>query len=107
MRRIFNLVLLGMMIVTAVVTYDLKHNAEEASKKVARLHANIAAEREEIALLKTEWSLLSQPGRLQSLIEKYQEHFQLEPFVTSQVATLDEIPVREDDAAEPTTVAAR
>ena len=105
MRRVFNLVLLGMMIATAVVTYDLKHRAEGMANRVSRLHANIAQEREEIALLKTEWSLLSQPGRLQSLIEKYKDHFRLEPFATSQVATLDEIPVRAEDAP-PTTVAA-
>ena len=38
--------------------------------------------------------MLSQPGRLQQLIARYQEHFKLEPFSASQVATLDEIPLR-------------
>lgn len=108
MGRIFNLLLVGTMIAGAIITYDLKHDAEEAAKRVSRLHANIAREREAIALLKTEWSLLVQPKRLQMLITKYEEHFQLEPFSADQVATLDEIPLRpppvEEDAAslEPT-----
>ena len=94
MRRIFNVVLLGLMIATAVITYNLKHEAEVVANRVARLHANIGKEREEISLLKTAWSLLSQPSRLQALVEKYKDHFQLEPFSASQVATLDQIPKR-------------
>ncbi|MCP4382866.1 MAG: hypothetical protein GY798_15840, partial [Hyphomicrobiales bacterium] len=100
MARLINLLLLGAMIAGAIITYNLKHQAEEAANKVARLHANIAKEREAIALLKTEWSLLAQPGRLQTLIAKYEDHFRLEPFSADQIATLDEIPLRPDPADE-------
>lgn len=106
MVRIFNVVLVGLMIAGAVITYNLKHEAEEAADRVARLYAKIAEEREEIALLKTEWSLLTQPSRLQALIARYQEHFKLEPFAASQVATLDEIPLRPPEVPVETTVAA-
>lgn len=97
--RIFNVALVLAMIGGAVVTYNLKHEAETAANRVARLHANIAKEREAIALLKAEWSMLSQPGRLQQLVTRYQDHFRLEPFSASQVATLDEIPLRPANAA--------
>jgi hypothetical protein len=92
--RLFNLFVVLAMIAAAVVTYNLKHEAESAANRVARLHAAIAKEREAIALLKAEWSVLSQPGRLQQLVERYEQHFQLEPFAAAQVATLDEIPLR-------------
>lgn len=92
--RIVNVVLVLAMVGGAVVTYNLKHETEKSASRVARLHAAIAKERESIAFLKTEWSVLSQPSRLQELVARYQDHFQLEPFSASQVATLDEIPLR-------------
>lgn len=92
--RIVNLVLLLAMVAGAIVTYNLKHETEKAASRVNRLHNAIAREREAIAFLKAEWSVLSQPGRLQELVTRYQEHFRLEPFSANQVATLDEIPLR-------------
>lgn len=106
MLRIVNLLLLAAMIGGALLTYNLKHHAEVAADRVARLNANIADEREAIALLKTEWSLLTQPGRLQALVTKYEDHFKLQPFSASQVATLDEIPRRPEAQAETTLAAA-
>ena len=94
MGRVLNLVLLGAMIIGAVVTYDMKHKAEIAADKVARLEAEIASEKDQIRLLNAEWSMFTQPGRLQSVVEKYAEYFQLQPFAPDQLATIDEIPLR-------------
>ena len=94
MGRIFNLVLLGVMIAGAIVTYDMKHRAEKAAEEVARLHHEIDQEKEEIALLRAELSMLMQPGRIQQVVEKYAEYFGLVPFSTSQIALIDEIPLR-------------
>ena len=98
MARIFNAVLLAVMIIGAIVTYNMKHQAEEASDGVARLHQEIAGEKDAINVLKAEWSMLSQPGRLQSVVLRYADHFRLEPFSAAQVATLAEIPARPVDA---------
>ncbi len=92
--RLINLFVVLAMIAAAVITYNLKHDTEAAATRVARLNSTIAREREAIALLKAEWSTLSQPGRLQQLVTRYDEYFQLEPFSAAQVATLDEIPLR-------------
>lgn len=92
--RILNLALVVAMIAAAVITYNLKHDTEKGATRVARLHSAIAKEREQIAFLKAEWSVLGQPGRLQQLIARFQDHFRLEPFSVNQVATLDEIPLR-------------
>lgn len=104
MKRILGSLLILAMIGGAIATYQIKNETEALTEKVARLHASVAREREEIAMLKAEWSLLTQPSRLQALVAKYQEHFMLEPFLVSQVATLDEIPMRpepEEKAADP------
>ena len=45
--------------------------------------------------------MLTQPGRLQSVVEKYADHFQLQPFSPSQIATIDEIPVKPIGAPDP------
>jgi hypothetical protein len=93
-RRILNIVLFIAMIVGAAVTYDMKHKAELAADHNARLAAEIAKEKDSIALLRAEWSLLTQPSRLQTLVDKYADHFKLQPFSPSQIATIDDIPVR-------------
>jgi hypothetical protein len=100
-RRIFNFVLLLAMIIGAAVTYDMKHKAEMAADKVARLQADIAKEKDKLALLRAEWSLLTQPSRLQSVVAKYADHFQLQPFSPTQIATIDEIPLRPAPAPLP------
>ncbi len=94
MGRVFNLALLVAMIVGAVVTYDMKHRAEIIADKVARLQAETAEEKDEIALLKAEWSMLTQPARLQDVVEAYADHFHLEPFTPEHIATVQEIPFR-------------
>ena len=94
MGRVFNLVLLSAMIIGAVVTYNMKHKTEIAADKLARLQAAIAREKNELTVLKAEWSMLTQPDRLQSVVEKHADYFQLAPFVPEQVATIDEIPLR-------------
>jgi hypothetical protein len=94
MGRIINLILLAAMIVGAAVTYDMKHKAELAADRVATLQSDIAREKNQIVLLKAEWSLLTQPGRLQATVEKYADHFQLQPFSPDQIATVDEIPLK-------------
>ena len=93
-RRIFNFVFLAVMIVGAIVTYNIKHRAEAAADRVAQLQADIAREKDALAILRAEWSVLTQPGRLQSVVEKYADHFQLAPFSPEQVATFSEIPLR-------------
>lgn len=93
-RRIFNLVLLVAMIIGAAVTYDMKHKAEMAADRVARLQADIAREKDKLALLRAEWSLLTQPARLQSVVEKYADYFKLQPFSPKQLASIDEIPLK-------------
>jgi hypothetical protein len=94
MIRIVNLVLLVAMIIGAVVTYDMKHKAEKAAERVARLEGQIAREKDAMQLLRAELSMLTQPARLQAVVDRYVDYFKLAPFTPSQYATLDEIPMK-------------
>jgi hypothetical protein len=104
MSRIVNAALVTAMIVAAVVTYNMKHQAELAADRVARLQSEVAAQKQAIALLKAEWSLFTQPGRLQTVVERYDDHFQLRPFSPDQLASVEEIAIKpiqyDKDASE-------
>lgn len=97
MNRFINFCLLGVMIVAAIAVYDMKHRVETASINVARLESDIQMEREAIALLKAEWSHLTQPARLQQLIERYDNYFVLRDVGADQIATVSDIPLRPID----------
>ncbi len=97
-RRIVNIVLLGLVLVVAGVTYSMKHKAEVASERVQKLERDIQKEKDNTALLRAEWSVLTQPGRLQGIVDAYSEHFKLAPFSPDQVAAIDDIPMRPTDA---------
>ena len=93
-RRILNFILIAAMIVGAAATYTMKRRAEIAAAEVARIQAEVAKEKDRLALLRAEWSMLTQPGRLQGVVEKYADYFELAPFAPDQIATIDEIPLR-------------
>lgn len=94
MGRIINLILVAVVIVGALITYDMKRKAEHAADRVASLEREIAAEKDRIAMLKAQWSVLTQPGRLQAIVEQHKDTFKLAPFSATQVATIGEIPMR-------------
>ena len=95
MGRVLNLFLLAVMLIGAIVTYDMKRQAEEAADRVTRLERDIARQKDANQLLRAELSMLLQPDRLQVVVERYAEHFRLEEFTPAQYATIDEIPFRQ------------
>ena len=94
MLRTLNFLLIGLMLIGAGVVYDLKYEAERASAKVAKINRKIETERDAIATLKAEWSLLNQPKRLQELVTRYRSYLELDPLDPTQIATLDDIPFK-------------
>ena len=89
-----------LMIVGAGVTYDMKHEAEKAARRGRPASApRSPRRRRRSSLLKAEWSMLTQPGRLQELVEKYADHFRLEPFAATQIATSTRFRLKPVDAA--------
>lgn len=94
MLRMLNFLLVGLMLVGAGVVYDFKYQAEKAATAVSKVNRKIDAERDAIAMLKAEWSLLNQPKRLQDLVQRHRTYLELDPLDPTQIATLDDIPFK-------------
>jgi len=97
MLRTLDIILIVFMTVAAAVTYTIKHRAEDKLAEVHKLEAEIRLEKDTIDLLKADWSLLTQPGRLQQLITAYQTELQLVPTESTQLARPMELPMLKAD----------
>ena len=67
MIRIFDIMLLLAAIAGAVYTFQIKHEAEQAAKKLATLRAQIAAQDRKSDLLEADWALETSPARLEEI----------------------------------------
>ncbi|MEM8838695.1 MAG: hypothetical protein AAGE89_11420 [Pseudomonadota bacterium] len=97
MRRFFNLALIAVMIAGAAYTFNLKNQAVEARAELTQIENEIKFERETIELLKADWSLLTQPARLQTLTERYQDILKLQPIAVEQIVSVQELPAKPID----------
>ncbi|NRG17833.1 hypothetical protein HPQ64_09040 [Rhizobiales bacterium] len=97
MTRYLNLVFVLVVLIAAATVFDMKHAAELSAEEVAALKQQIAEEREQIQLLKAEWSLLNRPDRLQGLVERYNAYLELEPLTAEQITLLENLPVKPVD----------
>ncbi|MEW6630402.1 MAG: hypothetical protein AB1440_05995 [Pseudomonadota bacterium] len=94
MFRTSDIVLIAVMVSAAALTYKTKREAEEQLAAVQKLHAQIRYEEDTIDLLKADWSLLTQPSRLQKLTETYKSQLGLEPVNAHQIGGLDDVPLK-------------
>lgn len=82
------------MVSAAALTYKAKREAEEQLASVQKIEAQIRYEEDTIDLLKADWSLLTQPSRLQKLAEIYKSQLALEPVNARQIVGLDDLPAK-------------
>ena len=92
MKRMLDLALLAAVLVGAIWTYQIKHEAEMLSKKRSSLKAQIAAQERKILLLQADWAIETAPGRLEILAKRYAGQLGLAPLESTQIATVDELP---------------
>lgn len=95
--RTRDVVMIAVMLSAAAFTYKTKHDAEAMRDRIHSLESQIQAEKDAIDVLKADWSLLTQPGRLQKLTETYQEELGLQLAQPKQIITMQrlrEIPFR-------------
>lgn len=97
MFRTSDIVLIAVMVSAAAFTYKTKHEAESRLDEVRRIESQIRYEEDTIDVLKADWSLLTQPSRLQRLSEIYQSELALAPVEAHQIVGLDELPARPVD----------
>lgn len=92
MSRFINALLVFLMVLSAAAVYDMKYEAEIAAANLARIEREIAQQQAAISLLKAEWSVLTQPARLQELVERHAEILNLQPLTARQIGVLADIP---------------
>lgn len=92
MLRTFDIILIGLMIAAASITYKIKHDAEKQMNQVTKLERMISDENDTIDLLKADWSLLTQPNRLQKLIETFQGQLDLQLVEANQIIDINDLP---------------
>lgn len=97
MRRFLNLFLIAAMVMGAGYTFEMKRRAENAAGDARRLARTIELEKDEIELIKTDISVLTQPSRLQTLTKQHENQLELKPLRVDQIITLDELPQRPID----------
>ncbi|WP_075292203.1 cell division protein FtsL [Pararhizobium arenae] len=97
MLRTLDIALIVVMTAAATVTYTIKHQAENKLEEVRRLDAAIKLEEDTIDLLRADWSLLTQPSRLEKLVGVYQQDLQLIQTAPTQLARPQELPMLKAD----------
>ncbi len=97
MLRTLDIVLIVVMTAAATVTYTIKHQAENKLEEVRKLDADIKLEEDTIDLLRADWSLLTQPSRLEKLVGVYQQDLQLVQTAPTQLAHPQELPMLKAD----------
>ena len=97
MFRTSDIVLIAVMVSAAAFTYNTKRKVEDQLAEVHRIEAQIKFEQESIDLLKADWSLLTQPSRLQKLSDMYQAELKLQPVDASQIGSLEDLPAKPVD----------
>lgn len=95
--RTRDIVMIAVMLSAAAFTYKTKHDAEAMRARIYSLESQIQAEKDALDVLKADWSLLTQPGRLQKLAKTYETELGLHLIEPQQIVTMQrlrEIPFR-------------
>ncbi len=100
MLRTIDIILIAAMLVAATVTYKIKHDAEKQVVEIKKIQRQIAFEKDTINLLKADWSLMTQPNRLQRLADIYQAQLKLAPVDVTQIGLFDDLPMKQADDIE-------
>jgi hypothetical protein len=92
MLKTFDIIMIMIMISAAAVTFRIKAESETQLREVRNLERQIANEDDAIDLLEADWSLLTQPARIQKLVDAHKEALGLQATVSRQVTGVEAIP---------------
>ena len=73
---LLNTVLVAGLVVFAFILYGHEHKTRMAERQIRKIEAQIAREKESMRMLRIEWAMLDNPGRLERLAKK---HLKLAP----------------------------
>ncbi|SFH77535.1 cell division protein FtsL [Albimonas pacifica] len=84
MRSLLYVSALALVCVVAIWAYRVINDTQDLAAEVEALHAQIAREREAIAVLHAEWAWLNRPERLDRLVALHAEELALQPLTPVQ-----------------------
>ena len=85
MLRFVNICLVLSLVALAYVIYQVKYEARALDEEIASLGNEIDTERDSLAVLRAEWSLLNRPERIERLAQKF---LKLAPVQPRQLVTV-------------------
>lgn len=94
MLRFVNICLVLGLVALAYGIYQVKYQARGLDAEIGALGKRIDDERDAIAVLRAEWSLLNRPERIDRLAQKY---LKVAPAKPLQLVTLDTVTNRDFD----------
>jgi cell division protein FtsL len=94
MLRFVNICLVLGLVALAYVIYQVKYEARALDEEIASLGKQIDEERDALAVLRAEWSLLNRPERVERLAQTY---LKLAPAQPRQLVTVDTVSDRDFD----------
>jgi cell division protein FtsL len=83
------------VVATGWAMFQVKYEVMQLEDQLTHLNRQIATDREQIHVLKAEWSFLTQPSRLDALAERF---LKLTPITSAQIGRIDTLPERPADA---------
>jgi hypothetical protein len=89
--RLLNVLAVIGLIWSAAYAYSIKYDTLYQAGQVSKAKSQLHRERQQIAVLRAEWQLLTRPDRLQAAVER---HLALEPIGTTHLARLADLPAR-------------
>jgi hypothetical protein len=92
MRRFMHTAAILALVGSALYAYRIKYDSIYLSERAAKLHTQVAREKEAIAVLRAEWQFVNRPDRIQTLADKHLRD--LAPAQISQLVRWSDIPPR-------------
>ncbi|WP_309085279.1 hypothetical protein [Chelativorans sp.] len=87
--RTSDVILITVMLSAAAFTYKTKHDAEAMMDRIKALQTQVQLEKDTIDVLNADWSLLTQPARLQRLAKAYEAELGLKILQPQQIVGYD------------------
>lgn len=95
MFRTSDIIMLTVIVASAAFTYKTKHEAETRMADIRQIERQIRFEEDTIDVLKADWSLLTQPARLEKLVKIYDAGLGLKNVEATQIVSLEDLPERQ------------
>lgn len=91
MFRVANILMVGALLVTAAVVYQLKYASTAEAERLATLRSQIRKERDSIAVMRAEWARRTSPFYIQGLVER---HLDLKRLDVESISDLNDLPAK-------------